>query len=73
MNRGFRILAIVVVSLASGAVIWLALAWTLSFIADRSSSTAAEFALAAISPLAFGPLVAIVAAALIFFLLKRHA
>jgi hypothetical protein len=66
-------LAIVFASLLCGVAVWFAAAWVLSLIADHTSSDAVEIALAAISPLAFGPLVALVAAIIVFFFAWRHA
>ena len=72
MKRFLRTVASIVASLVCGVLVWLGAAWVLSFVADRTSSEAAEVALAAISPLTFGPLVAAVAAALVFLVMRRH-
>ena len=70
MKEGFHTVASIAVSLVCGVLVWLGAAWVLSLIADRTSSEAAEIALAAISPLTFGPLVAIFAAALVFLAMR---
>ena len=68
-----RTLALLVASLVSGIAVWLALAWAVSVIADHTSSAAAEYVLVGMSPLAFGLLVPLVVAALIFLVVRRHA
>ena len=68
-----RTLALLVASLAFGIAVWLALAWALAVFADHTSSAAAERVMAAMSPQTFGPFVALVAAALIFLVVRRHA
>lgn len=72
MRYAIRTLAFVIASLVSGIAVWLGVAWTLSVIADRAYSATAEHLLAAVSPLAFGPLVALVVAAIVFLLMRRH-
>lgn len=73
MRHTIRTLGFVIASLISGVAVWLGVAWALSVIADRTSSATAEHLLAAVSPLGFGPLVALVAAAVVYLVMRRHA
>jgi hypothetical protein len=73
MRRTLGLVLVGLASLVAGVIAWLVLAWVLSAIADRVSSNALEFTLALVSPVAFGPLFALVLAVVAFVLAVRFA